>query len=265
MEKDKYYNKAYEQFQNGNYDQALENMKLSQTVSEDERKKFTSQCLSFITQQYIYLIHESINNKDYSEANQLKGIYLHLYGESKEIASIAIPTDGQSNYTAQNTTTSQMSETQQSHETVGTTIGRNNASSRPTVTFVRSTSPNETKKNYTIWIAVGFIVVALALALIIATSSKSNESEQSNAPVENSTYNNTSSESTSDESAVENTSTYGGNESSESSAESSDPSAESSESPEDNYSPDENSNNSEINSTDDESGVGVDEEAEDWR
>ncbi len=259
MEKDKYYDKAYEQFQNGNYDQALENMKLSQTVSEDERKKFINQCLSFITQQYIYLIHEAINNRDYTEANQLKGMYLHLYGENKEIASIGIPTDGQSNSTSQNSPTTQMPESQVSRETERTAAEVNNASPRPTVTFVQSTSPDNSNKNIIKWSVIGVIAAVLIIALIIAVSSKSNESGQVSAPAENSTYyDNTTPESSSDESAVENTSTYEGNESNE-------PSAESNESSEDSYSPDENNNNSEINSSDDESGVGVDEEAEDWR
>ena len=242
MEKDKYYDKAYEQFQNGNYDQALENMKLSQTVSEDERKKFINQCLSFITQQYIYLIHEAINNRDYTEANQLKGMYLHLYGENKEIASIGIPTDGQSNSTSQNSPTTQMPESQVSRETERTAAEVNNASPRPTVTFVQSTSPDNSNKNIIKWSVIGVIAAVLIIALIIAVSSKSNESGQVSAPA----------------AAVENTSTYEGNESNE-------PSAESNESSEDSYSPDENNNNSEINSSDDESGVGVDEEAEDWR
>ena len=247
MEKDKYYDKAYEQFQNGNYDQALENMKLSQTVSEDERKKFINQCLSFITQQYIYLIHEAINNRDYTEANQLKGMYLHLYGENKEIASIGIPTDGQSNSTSQNSPTTQMPESQVSRETERTAAEVNNASPRPTVTFVQSTSPDNSNKNIIKWSVIGVIAAVLIIA------------GQVSAPAENSTYyDNTTPESSSDESAVENTSTYEGNESNE-------PSAESNESSEDSYSPDENNNNSEINSSDDESGVGVDEEAEDWR
>ena len=178
MEKDKYYDKAYEQFQNGNYDQALENMKLSQTVSEDERKKFINQCLSFITQQYIYLIHEAINNRDYTEANQLKGMYLHLYGENKEIASIGIPTDGQSNSTSQNSPTTQMPESQVSRETERTAAEVNNASPRPTVTFVQSTSPDNSNKNIIKWSVIGVIAAVLIIALIIAVSSKSNESGQ---------------------------------------------------------------------------------------
>ena len=234
-------------------------MKLSQTVSENERKKFIGQCLSFITQQYIYLIHEAINNRDYTEANQLKGMYLHLYGENKEIASIGIPTDGQSNSTSQNSPTTQMPESQVSRETERTAAEVNNASPRPTVTFVQSTSPDNSNKNIIKWSVIGVIAAVLIIALIIAVSSKSNESGQVSAPAENSTYyDNTTPESSSDESAVENTSTYEGNESNE-------PSAESNESSEDSYSPDENNNNSEINSSDDESGVGVDEEAEDWR
>ncbi len=182
MEKDKYYDKAYEQFQNGNYDQALENMKLSQTVSEDERKKFINQCLSFITQQYIYLIHEAINNRDYTEANQLKGMYLHLYGENKEIASIGIPTDGQSNSTSQNSPTTQMPESQVSRETERTAAEVNNASPRPTVTFVQSTSPDNSNKNIIKWSVIGVIAAVLIIALIIAVSSKSNESGQVSAP-----------------------------------------------------------------------------------
>ena len=184
MEKDKYYDKAYEQFQNGNYDQALENMKLSQTVSEDERKKFINQCLSFITQQYIYLIHEAINNRDYTEANQLKGMYLHLYGENKEIASIGIPTDGQSNSTSQNSPTTQMPESQVSRETERTAAEVNNASPRPTVTFVQSTSPDNSNKNIIKWSVIGVIAAVLIIALIIAVSSKSNESGQVSAPAE---------------------------------------------------------------------------------
>ena len=59
MERDESYNQAMSFFSDGEYEKAYNIINYSSTLSSQERDDFKAKCLSFITEQYIFIINAS--------------------------------------------------------------------------------------------------------------------------------------------------------------------------------------------------------------
>jgi hypothetical protein len=78
-------------FDDGSYEEAIEKISQSQTVSDEEFKQFISQCNHFITEQYIYLIQSAIEQNDVQGAVQLYEEYKCKHGENETLQKLVAP------------------------------------------------------------------------------------------------------------------------------------------------------------------------------
>ncbi len=90
MTQDEYQIKAIALFQEGEYEEAIETMAKSETIGNEEYKKFVNQCKSCLTDQYKYLIIEAINSCDYNTATNYKDEFIEKFGSNSEITNIEI-------------------------------------------------------------------------------------------------------------------------------------------------------------------------------
>ena len=90
--KEDLYRQALSFFNNGDYEKALNILKQeeNQLYSIQERQLF-EQCKKQVTEQYYYLINDSIRQEDYLNANALKNEYKVKYGDNPRIANIVVP------------------------------------------------------------------------------------------------------------------------------------------------------------------------------
>lgn len=88
---DQHYTKAMSLFQEGAYEEAIEEMVKSQTVSPEDFKKFVEQCNGVIAEQYKYLINEALSNRNYTEANRLREEFVNKHGHNAAIDALPIP------------------------------------------------------------------------------------------------------------------------------------------------------------------------------
>ncbi len=91
MKRDQSYIKAVELFNDGEYEQAYITIDGSTSITTEELQQFKSNCLTFISQQYVYIIKDAISNSNYEEALSLKERFLSKYGNNDEIWSLEIP------------------------------------------------------------------------------------------------------------------------------------------------------------------------------
>jgi hypothetical protein len=75
-------------FDDGSYEEAIEKISQSQTVSDEEFKQFISQCNHFITEQYLYLIQGAIEQNDTQGAVQLYEEYKDKHGENETLQNL---------------------------------------------------------------------------------------------------------------------------------------------------------------------------------
>lgn len=90
--KEELYRQALSSFNNGDYEKALNILKQeeNQLYSIQEKQLF-EQCKKQVTEQYYYLINNSIRQEDYLNVNALKEEYRVKYGDNPRIANIVIP------------------------------------------------------------------------------------------------------------------------------------------------------------------------------
>ncbi len=91
MEQDAKHKEALRLFQDGEYEQAIEAMAESGTVSDGEYKDFVGQCKMVLTDQYKYLIDEAISEGNSGKAKNLQEEFLRKFGQNDVIESISIP------------------------------------------------------------------------------------------------------------------------------------------------------------------------------
>ncbi len=82
--------KAIALSQEGEYEEAIETMAKSESVGNEEFKKFVEQCKSCLADQYTYLITEAINEGDYDTATNYKEEFIEKFGSNPQIANIEI-------------------------------------------------------------------------------------------------------------------------------------------------------------------------------
>lgn len=90
--KEELYKQALSFFNNGDYEKALNILKQEENqLSSIQEKQLFKQCKKQITEQYYYLINDSIRQEDYLNANALKEEYKTKYGDNPRIANLVIP------------------------------------------------------------------------------------------------------------------------------------------------------------------------------
>lgn len=90
--KEESYRQALSFFNNGDYEKALNILKREENqISSTQERQLFEQCKKQITEQYYYLINDSIRQEDYLNANALKNEYKVKYGDNPRIANIVVP------------------------------------------------------------------------------------------------------------------------------------------------------------------------------
>ncbi len=90
MEQDAKHKEALRLFQDGEYEQAIEAMAESGTVSDGEYKDFVGQCKMVLTDQYKYLIDEAISEGNSGKAKNLQEEFLRKFGHNNKIENLSI-------------------------------------------------------------------------------------------------------------------------------------------------------------------------------
>lgn len=90
QQQDQYCMKAFEAMNHGDYEEAFNNFKQTESLPPHKKESYLRECLHLITDQYVYLIQESMAEGKTSEAKALKQEYADKFGGNPKIDKIVI-------------------------------------------------------------------------------------------------------------------------------------------------------------------------------
>lgn len=98
QKQDQYCTKAFEAMNHGDYEEAFNNFKQTESLPQHKKESYLRECLHAITDQYVYLIKERVAEGDPSGAVALKQEYTEKYGENPKINQINISATRRTEY-----------------------------------------------------------------------------------------------------------------------------------------------------------------------